>query len=593
MKADIETLKDTFKIGYEAFEPSRKEANDVWDLWHNRHYTVEQLATLQNRGQAAETFNIVKLFGRMLLGYYSTVVNEVKVAPVQYSDIPLASLLNDTIRYTLRDNQFESEGDKLKLDGIVAGLICCHVDVQDTENRDQFNRPIREIKINHVPANEVVLDPMSRLEDYSDARYMHRFKWVSEDHIIEMYGKDKLKELEAYYNHLNIDEAEFSFSFENGEFTGYYKLHDNYLVVHSVIVDDEGKTWNIHWSDEVELLREEITFKEVKWPYRVQKVHISDKTEYYGIFREVVETQKAINQAIIKVQLMINTQKAFVEDGAVKNLAEFTAQFNRVNAIIPVKDLNGIKVENLTREVIDQYTIIDKALDRVQRVLGINDSFLGMAYASDSGKKVQLQKQATILALRYMTGRFEQFYRLLGWDIVNLIKQYYTAHQAIRVADEANAQVWIELNKPIELQTGEVDPTTGEPITEYAYEEVLDPANGEPLEDEDGNLIMAPIPEQESEIAFAEVDITIETTNYNDEEEKNLALIDQVVNGQMGVAMMNVNPAGYFEMGAMSVKSLKLKKSPDIARILEQTSAMLQQQQAQPQQLPPQGGQPQ
>ena len=51
MKATIQECKDTFKIGYEAFEVSRKEANEVWNLYHNRHYTLDQLATLENHGQ--------------------------------------------------------------------------------------------------------------------------------------------------------------------------------------------------------------------------------------------------------------------------------------------------------------------------------------------------------------------------------------------------------------------------------------------------------------------------------------------------------------------------------------------------------------
>ena len=51
------------------------------------------------------------------------------------------------------------------------------------------------------------------------------------------------------------------------------------------------------------------------FPYRVVKTHTSDKPEYYGIFREVAETPKAL----IKLQLMVNTRKHSF-DGAVANL---------------------------------------------------------------------------------------------------------------------------------------------------------------------------------------------------------------------------------------------------------------------------------
>lgn len=574
MKTDVLTLKDTFKFGYEAYEASRKEANEVWDLFHNRQYTSEQLAILSNRGQPAETFNVIKLFARMLLGYYSTVVNTIQVTPEQESDVLTSNLLNDVIKYILRTNHFLAEGDKLKLSAIISGLLVIYIDVKDTGKKDEFGRPIRKVVLNHIPDSEVVLDPLSRKEDYSDGRFIHRFKWISEDQFIKLYGKEKLKAVEEYHNHLDIDEAEFEYSY-NGQFTGYYKVFNNYLIVQTIIQDDKGKSWTIHWHDEVELFRKEMTHKEVKSSYRVHKLHTSDRTEYYGIFREIVETQKAINQALIKIQLMVNTQKAFVEEGAVDNIEEFTDAFNRVNAIIPVNDLNGIRIETLSKEILDQYNIIDRAFDRIQRILSINDSFLGMAFASDSGRKVKLQQNATITALRYITSRLEQFMRLLGWDIVNLVKQYYTAHQVLSIVDETTGTRWIELNKPEEVWTGEVDPETNEPIMEFMFEEVLDPASGEPLVDEEGNIIVAPIPTEDSEIAFTDVDIEINSVAYNDEDEKNQLMMESILSGTVGSLLASINPAGFFRAASLSVRTMKTKHSGDISAILTQTADAL------------------
>ena len=573
MKTDVQTLRDTFKIGYEMFEESRRESAVAWDMYHNRQFTPDQLDVLANRGQPAETFNIVKVFARMLVGYYSTTVNTAMALPVDEDNIATASVINDILAYTFRINNFLAEGDKVKLSAIMSGLFISYVNVEPTGKTDRFGRPLYKINLEHVPESEVVLDPMSRKDDYSDARYLHRFKWVSEDEVRALYGEKKLEELIAYYNHLNIDEAEFEYNYED-HFTGYYRVYNNYLIVHSVIVGDDGKTYSVHWSNGIELYRKELTFKVVKFPYRVQKLHTSDKTEYYGIFREVIETQKAVNQALIKIQLMASTQKAYVESGAVDNLADFTTQFNRVSAVIEVQDLAGIKIENLSKEVLDQYTIIDKAFDRVQRVLGINDSFLGMAFASDSGRKVKLQQNASIMSLRYMTVRIEQFYRLLGKDIANLIKQYYTAEQAIRITDEVSGSRWVKVNQPMQVPTGNISPD-GTPEFEYAYEQVKDPESGEPLVDASGNLVFAPIPEEETEIQYTDVDIEITSTAYNDEDEKNQLMLETIIQGGIGQLLSQVNPAGYFQTASLSIKSLKTKHSPDIAKILEDTAIRL------------------
>jgi hypothetical protein len=176
MKIDIETLKDSFQLGHDSYFESRQEAMKVMDMYHNRHYTPEQLQILAKRGQPPETFNIVKMFGRMLLGYYSTVINTIKVNPAQVDDIQTAAILHDLVNQTFRVNNFFSEGDKIKLDGILTGLMCSYVNVSKTGEQDEFGRPKYKIEINHIPALELVLDPMSRLDDYSDARYIHRFK---------------------------------------------------------------------------------------------------------------------------------------------------------------------------------------------------------------------------------------------------------------------------------------------------------------------------------------------------------------------------------------------------------------------------------
>ncbi len=578
MKIDIQTLKDTFWMGYDAYADSREEAEVVWNMYHNRQWTEDELAVLERRGQPKETFNVIKLFARMLVGYYSTVINRVRATPVQESDMTIASLATDAINSVFDKNRMDIEGDKIKLSGIISGLMCAYEEPVFTGKRDQFNRPIYEIKLSHVPEYEIVLDPMSVNEDYSDARFLHRFKWLSKDAVIKAFGKTKTEKLDSYYNFLDVDEAEFEYAHRT-QYNGRYRVFDNYLVVNTVIEDDNGKRWSIFWSGDYILSKKEITYRDVKWNYRVTKLHTSNRTEYYGIFREVVETQKAINQALVKLQLMVNSHKAFVERSAVENIQEFTDAFNRVNGVIPVTKLTGIQIENVSKEALEQYQLIDKALDRIQRILSINDSFLGMAYAADSGRKVKLQQNATVMALRYLTVRIEAFYELLGFDVAMLIKQYYTANQVLRVSDELVGQRFIELNKPMQIFSGEMD-ANGEPIFEYSFEQIFNPETKEPEVTEAGQLVFAPIPEEGTELSFSEFDIKIESVVYNDEDERSQLMIENVLAGNIGQMLGQINPAGFFQAAGLVLKTTKTKYSSELSKILTETAAMLQQQPA-------------
>ncbi|BAM63135.1 hypothetical protein [Edwardsiella phage IW-1] len=576
MKAIIEDLQDAFRVGYEVFEKSRKEADEVWNLFHNRHFSDRQLAVLENRGQPAETFNVIKMFARMLVGYYSTVVNTAVISPRHYRDIDAAAVLNDVVNYTFEDNRFDTiEGDKIKLSAMVSGLLVSFIDVVPTDETDEFGRPINRIVMSHVPDSEVVLDPMSRADDYSDAMYLHRFKWMSKERVIKLFGKAKMQELDAYFNHLNIKEADFDYLYGQ-RFVGKYKVMDNYLIVHSVIEDEDGKRWSCFWCQDVMLEKEEITYKEVRWPYRVERVQSSDKAEYYGIFHEVIQSQHAINQAVLKIQLMVNSNKAFVEEKAVDNMADFETAYNRVTGIIPVLNLNGIKISTMAGDVQQQYLIVDNALARIQKVLGINDSFLGMAFASDSGRKVKLQQNATIMSLRYITARIESFYELLAYDVAKLAQQYYSAHQVIQLTDEIVGERWIEVNKPMQEFTGRIDPMTGEPETQAILLPETDPANGEFLEDDAGNIIFGPVKEEGTDFSFTKFQVRIDSSAYNDDDEKGQLLLETVMSGAIGQMVMQANPAGFFKMASLSVKTMKTRYAPNISEVLEQTAQMLQ-----------------
>ncbi len=572
MKVNIETLQDTFRYGYEQYERSRIESQIVWDLYHNRQYSIDQLSTLSNRSQPAETFNVVKLFARMLMGYFSTTVNELVVNPVQESDLDTSLLLNDVVQQIFKPAQFEAEGDKMKLSGLISGLMVAYEEVIDTGKKDKYGRPIYKVQYSHVPEREVVPDPSSGAANYSDADWIHRYKWIHEDLVVKTFGQAAKDKLDAYDNHIDQTDTEFEAVY-NGEFVGKYRIYDNYLIVHTVMIDDDDQRWSVFWSGDVELQRTKLTANKVKFPYRIQKVHTSDIPEYYGIFREVIETQKAINQALTKFQLLANTQKVFVQEGAVEDIANFTDAFNRVSGVIEVTNLKGVKIVDLSREALQQYDIINKALDRIQRVLSVNDSFLGLAQASDSGRKVKLQKSATITALRYLTNSIEQFYTNMGMDAIYLVQQYYTANQVIRIADETVGFRWSEINKPLEIWNGEYD-ETGAPIMETQFEEVTDPETGEPLI-VDGNFVIAPIPEAGTEIAFTEVDIEINAVAFDDTDEKNQLMLEGIISGNAGQLLSQVNPSGYMNIVAKSVRNMKTKNSPEIAKIFEDTATAL------------------
>lgn len=572
MEITTDKLLESFKYGYDAAYAARKLAAETWDLYHNKHYTEQQLTILNARSQPAETFNVIKMFTRLLLGYYSTVVNEVVVQPVVPREAPRSAAFNDVVKFVFQDNKMDVEGDRIKLGGILSGLIACHVTPQKTEMTDSFKRPVYRCNIEYVPDDELVLDPKSTKPNYEDGEFQHRFKWIRDTKLIAAFGKKKVDELQAYYNALGEEDTDF-YSKMGINLNSATRTFDEYLVTHSVVSDDSGKRWSIIWSGSAILQKNEITNRDIRWPYRVQKISGERDTLYYGVFREIVEAQKSLNQAVLKIQLMINSEKAFIENTAVDDIDEFRVLFNKVNAVIPVNNLQGIKIENLSTEVRDQYTIIDQALSRIKMVLGINDSFLGMAFASDSGRKVKLQQNQSVLSLRYLTIAMQEFYQMLGEDVVKIINQYYNANQVISLTDEDTGQRWVELNKPISEFAGY--DANGQPYYQPILLPYENPDNGKPIEDENGNIILAPVNDDQSEIYLSAYQVHVQAAEFNDEDERGQLLLETMLSGQVGMMMSQINPQGFFRMSAMSLKSMKTRYTPQIVEVLQETANML------------------
>lgn len=567
----LKSIQDYFRQGYTSFESSYNEAEVVLDLFDDRTYTMQQIAELRSSGRPIETYNVVKKYTRNLVGYLSTVQNTITAKPTNQDRIAQVVALDHALKYVLRKNSWQDLQDEINEEAALTGLNTIHYKPKNTGKVDKYDRPIYEIEIENIQSKHVVMDPLSTKPDYSDARYTHVWKWIPEEEMKRLFGSNKVKKLSNSITDNNIDAAfaakEYNFI---GLDDGKFKKFNNYLVVHSVVKTKQGRWRSTYWCNDYILNETMLDYA----PYKCFRLHKGKKNpEFYGVFREVIESQKAINQAVLQIQLLVNTNKAFVEKNAVDDIDEFTREFNRVNAVIEVEDLQGIKVETLTSDVIAQYHIIDRAIDRIQAILGINDSFLGMANASDSGRKVRLQQESSIVALRYFTRHISYMYSTIGKDIINLIQQFMTANMMLRILDHDLQDKWMEVNKPFLMPTGEYD-EIGRPVFQYVAEPVFN-NEGEVEFDEQGNIKHNLVNESDSDLTVrTDVDIEVVTSAYGETDDIERVMLENMVQGAPGMMLQQMYPAGYANLLGIYAKSLKSRYSQDITALFKTVQEM-------------------
>jgi hypothetical protein len=288
------------------------------------------------------------------------------------------------------------------------------------------------------------------------------------------------------------------------------------------------------------------------------------------MFKEVTESQKAVNQALLQIQRLVNTNKVIVETSALPEgmtLKQFQTTFDRISSLVPIERLSGIRVEDMSRDIQQQYMVIDRALDRIKQLLHINDSFLGLSFASDSGKKVKIQQNSTIVALNYLADKLKHHNRMIGFDIASVLSKDFNFTFQLQTKDSLGGEQWKTMNEPIMMPKRMSD---GSVVEEPVTEEVgYDP--------ETDTSIIEYVNRPDSTMSNIKFNIDITTASFNDSDDSDRLMLEQTIQGPAGQALLNTNPGLFFKMVAMSTKSNRTRNSESVAQIFEQAAAALQQ----------------
>ena len=589
----IEYLRATAERSLNIYAKSYNEADNIMRYYTDKPWSDEELAELQENRIPAKRTNLILQLCNIIVGEISNEVNTVRVTPQQMEDTPLAEILNDLVNYIFRKTAWDTTvGQDMISQALLTGLVCIQRVPYDTGKKDQFGRPIYDISIENVSYKDVILDPASRKANYSDARYIHRRIWMTKEEMVENFPDVDISSISSGGDSIGID---FSLTnrFTTDQLRNFGNFEDLYSVVHSCIEsedkDEDGNNivYSIYWCHDKELERKEITYNEVKFPYLVYKIQDEIlESEFYGVFRGMDELNRAINLADISQLRRINTQKKFYSEGALEDDEQTTETSLHApgKSLIRVKDHTRIVDAIRTNEVQEQQHIKDDSAKIAERQLGINPAFLGLGFASDSGRKLEIQRGATITALSKPKRRIQQVYRELARDIIKYIGQYYTFNQAYKLVESTTVSRWIEINAPamVAVRDEQGNPLfneKGEPVLNYVFEQVRNPEDNEPMVDEDGNAVMAPISTYGSEIKAFDGDIVVDTTVYDSEKESNL---------QLALGLMNSNHSGYIQSFAPDLylltlaqlfRSFKNVEAIKIAETYEATAERIRQQQ--------------
>lgn len=582
-KTSVSYLQHLIKHCAREYQESYDNLEESINYYEGRHYDLAQIKDMQTTGTIPIKYNLYREQTNMITGYTSTVVNTIRITGQQQEDATVASTLHDVVNYIFRQNQFDtSKGLDAVTNSILSGVFSVYCAPVDTGRVDEFGRPIYDLEIEPIPMQELILDPQSVKPDYSDAQHITRVVWVSKERVHTLFP-DKTEIIDSIspnqeQTQISIQDKTFRSIGTYGTGSSYVEGQEMIQLLHTVIKDGE-KTFSIYWAGDTVIDKSEITFKKTQFPYVVYKVNNFSRIEFYGILRDLKEKQDLVNRMYRRTQQLLSNEKMIVEPDAVDDKNTLARQMASDSPLLEVKRKDGVEFINKTADLRYHMELMDSTIRKAHDALGLNPSFYGQSYASDSGRKVELQQRSAITALEPFKKKIQQAYRTLARQVSSLVQQYYTATQTIALVDDRLGRKWLTLNEPIKIYTNEYEQDEagnliigedGQPVRKFNYyfEEVLDPETGKVVVDDDGNEVRAPLPIRGTEIQFFDHDIVVDTTAYDDKDEK---LREQVANllAQAGQIIVQINPAEYLNLVKIQLEGYKTEQSAELSASLE------------------------
>jgi hypothetical protein len=218
---------------------------------------------------------------------------------------------------------------------------------------------------------------------------------------------------------------------------------------------------------------------------RARSCYIDRENRRYGEVRDLRSPQDAINKRESKLLHMLSNRQAVATDPEYAyNVDAETVrrEMSKADGVIPA----GWQPTTLNDLASGQFSLLANAREFIQRI-GQNPSVLAQQSASASGRAQIARQQAGMVDSAMSLNGLRLFELSVYRSIWQRCRQFWKAHDYIRVTDDAGSPQFVGINQPIQ----------GEP---------------QPMMMPDGNIgVGQPIMGYENALAEMDVDITIDS----------------------------------------------------------------------------------
>lgn len=484
-------------------------------LGGGRHWDEDpqKKAELDASGKPALELNLISSSVRTIKGYQTQSRMNIAYQPRERGDLKTAEILTKIALYELDQNRFPWIESQVFEDGLVQQRG--YFDIRMDYEQDLNGR----IKIESLDPLDVIPDPDAKSYDPKDWNFFMVTKWLPLDTIKALYPK-KYKEVymtmtatESDWGTGGFDGAErnkFSkpysgFNYYRTETGEYYvrvlEIQHMKVINRDYFYDGDNLTPVDDSFTKKEAQREakrvgyEIipkVSKRIRYTIITQDVTLHDDwspydtytiVPFFPIFRRGVtlglvdnltSNQDMMNKVYSQILHIVNTTANsgwIVEENSLSNMdEEDLEQEGASTGLVIVYKRGRDKPEKITPNPIPSglKDIFNTSRDLHDQILGVNEAFRGEKTNEVSGQAIQQRVQQTGVGLTSVIDNLFYTRNLVASILLNLIQNFYTEERTFRILSDnrtmEESEQEITINQ--EVPTEEVDPKTGELITE-------------------------------------------------------------------------------------------------------------------------------
>lgn len=447
-KLSVEDLVSMFEAAEEGSYDARKLAERDRDYHDGKQLSDEEIKALKKRGQPPYIDNRIKTKIDYLVG----LEKQQRINPKALPRTPVhehdADAATQALVYVADRENFDYKRSAVWRNLVIEGAGGYSVTVVPSKKHQGEH----DIKLTRVAWDRMFVDPHSAEPDYSDAGYLGTVTWMDYSDALAMYpdGEEALSETMASVTASDTYDDKPKYNLWADKKQRRVRIVEIWVK--------RGEEWFFAEFTKGGIL------KAGPSPYRTdsdesdcglffQSAYVDRDNNRFGLVREFISPQDAINKRGSKATHLLNTAQIVVKKGMFSDVERLRREAARPDGVIEVPDVGGPLTESFQFN-----TRSDLAMAHVQMMQdaknsidlkGPNATAMGdkaQGSSAASGKAIIASQQGGMVSLGDLLDNLRHLDLRVFRAIWNRIRQYWTAEKWIRVTDDERNIKWVGIN---------------------------------------------------------------------------------------------------------------------------------------------------